>query len=91
MERKIQRRSMRLARRGPGNIPDRELALHLMHASLAKPGWRPGNWIMNREWSGACQSLRWPTDAPGILFGIAIAVSDDAGFPRIERYLRAVR
>ena len=92
MERKMQRRSMRLARRGPDGIPGRELALHLMYAKAAKPGWRSRNWIMSREWFGVCQAVRWSTEPPGMLYGIGITVDDErGGFPRIERYLRNPR
>jgi hypothetical protein len=87
MERKIQRRSMRLAGKGPGGVLPEDLALHLMRASAAKPGWRARNWIMSQEWSGACRAIGWPTDSPGILYGIHITVDAAAGFPRIERYL----
>jgi hypothetical protein len=89
VERKVQRRSMRLAKALPGTVPERDLALHLMHASAAKPGWRSRNWIMSQEWFDACQAVRFSTDPPGILYGIHITVDDDlGGFPRIERYVR---
>lgn len=89
MERRVQRRSMRLARAGPAGVPPRDLALHLMHASAAKPGWKARNWLMSTEWSDACQAIRWPAEPPGVLFGIHVSVDDDlGGFPRIERYLR---
>jgi hypothetical protein len=89
MERKIQRRSMRLAKAGPGGVPGRDLALHLMYASAAKPGWKSRNWIMNQEWFDTCQAIRWPTDPDGIFIGIPVTVDDHlGGFPRIERYLR---